>query len=60
MININELRESDKKRKVIYQANGFTDEGYITSWNSTFIFVDYHGEGKGHATRPEDLKFITE
>ena len=32
--------------------------GRITSWNATYIFVDYGKNcGRGTATRPEDLEF---
>ena len=32
-------------------------KGIITGWNDTYIFVDYSGDGRGHATKPEHLKF---
>ena len=63
MIKISELtKESDINRKVIYQpqhSNGKIEEGRITSWNDTYIFVDYSNSGRGIATRPEDLSFIS-
>jgi FKBP-type peptidyl-prolyl cis-trans isomerase 2 len=34
--------------------------GKITSWNDTFVFVDYDGTGKGIATKIEDLSKINE
>lgn len=60
MINIKELSiENDVNRKVIYSPEfGEKEEGRITSWNDTFIFVDYDNTGRGQATRPSDLEFI--
>lgn len=62
MIDINTLQESDKGRAVVYtDGTGEIEQGYITSWNKVNIFVCYGPEscGRGIATRPEDLNFIT-
>jgi len=61
MIKISELtKERDINRKVIYQPQSdHNEEGRITSWNDSFIFVDYSNSGRGIATRPEDLNFIS-
>lgn len=62
MIKISDLTENDVNRKVVYQPqnyNGKIEEGRITSWNNSFIFVDYDNTGRGAATRPEDLNFIS-
>jgi len=60
VIDITKLQESDKKRRVIFTDNNKNEEGTITSWNDTFIFVDYNGDGRGHATKPDQLKFTLE
>ena len=61
MIDIKNLTEEDIKRTVIYtDGTGEIEQGYITSYNDKFIFVDYGKNcGRGIATRPEDLKFIS-
>jgi hypothetical protein len=59
MIDITTLRKEDAHRLVIYtDGTGDTEEGHITSWNDTFIFVDYGNScGRGIATSPYDLKW---
>lgn len=61
MIKISDLTENDVNRKVVYQPKDYkkVEEGRITSWNNSFIFVDYDNTGRGAATRPEDLNFIS-
>jgi hypothetical protein len=60
MIHIEELRPTDKDRKVVYRpSHGKMEEGRITSWNESFIFVDYDNTGRGQATKPEDLDFVS-
>lgn len=60
MIKISDLTENDVNRKVVYNPEfGKQEEGRITSWNDTFIFVDYDNTGRGQATRPTDLNFVT-
>lgn len=60
MIKISNLTENDVNRKVVYNPEfGLQQEGRITSWNNSFIFVDYDNTGRGAATRPEDLNFIS-
>jgi len=61
MINIKELTEEDIKRAVIYTGGaGEIEQGHITSYNDTFIFVDYGKNcGRGIATSPEDLYFMS-
>ena len=62
MINIQELEPKDIKRAVVYTDNlGNSEEGYITSWNDKYIFVDYGDNcGRGIATIPNNLEFISE
>jgi hypothetical protein len=60
MIEITELKEEDKGRAVKYKSTAMADKyqyGTITSWNDTYIFVDYYGTGRGTATRPIHLEF---
>jgi hypothetical protein len=61
MIDIKELKDTDKGRIVVYKhnqlLNGKVEKGTITSWNDHYIFVDYYKTGKGTATRPENLTF---
>lgn len=59
MIDITKLTEEDKDRKVIFENGEKKEEGRITSWNNTFIFVDYDNTGRGQATKPENLIFTT-
>ena len=61
-IKISELKESDINRGVVYDPGfpgGKLEEGRITSWNDRFIFVDYSNSGRGKATNPESLEFVT-
>ena len=65
MIDIKSLTKEDKKRYVFYlDKNKKPKEeqlGFITSWNDMFVFVDYgQNEGRSTATRPDDLRFLTE
>lgn len=63
---ISQLTEEDKFRAVTYASlfergnvNPSTESGYITSWNSTYIFVCFDTSGNGKACNPEDLTFQT-
>lgn len=63
MINIQTLNDKHKGREVVYsdRRKRQIEFGKITSWNNTFIFVDYGASnGRGIATRPEDLKFVVQ
>ena len=66
MIERNNLTDADVGRKVIYTpfelcSKILKEEGHITSWNGSFIFVDYgHSCGRGIATDPDDLDFLME
>ena len=61
MIDIKELTKEDIKRNVTYvDGIGDIEQGYITSYNDKFIFVDYGKNcGRGIATNPEDLYFMS-
>tara|TARA_R110000868_G_C10972986_1_gene771095 strand:+ start:3079 stop:3255 length:177 start_codon:yes stop_codon:yes gene_type:complete len=56
-MKIEELKESDINRKVIYRDRFKAEYGRITSYNSKFVFVDYSNSGRGIATDPEQLAF---
>ena len=56
MIDISELRESDKGRGVIYvPAHGNYQRGIISSWNEQHIFVRYTTGCTAAATNPDQL-----
>jgi len=59
MIEIEKLTDNDKGRMVIYKKGlpHGNEEGVITSWNNTYIFVCYGNDKGSKATRPEDLCF---
>lgn len=64
MVEIKNLKKEDVERKVIYepdgnQSFGRIEEGAITSWNDTFVFVRYGADTISKATRPEDLDFVS-
>lgn len=64
MINREKLTNADVGRAVIYTpfelcSKILKEEGYITSWNHIYVFVDYgHSCGRGIATSPDDLEFM--
>ena len=62
MICVENLTEKDKDREVTYtDGTGDKEFGHITSWNDTYIFVDYGNScRRGIATSPEDLCFTFE
>jgi len=58
VIDINRLTESDIGRTVIYEPNdSLLDFGRLTSWNETFVFVQFSGPG-GEACNPEDVRLV--
>lgn len=60
MICINELTQEDIGKKVVYQSyeGAALEEGIVTSFNDTYIFVRYSTCSNGQATSPKDLTFI--
>lgn len=60
MIDPTTLTERDVNRLVVYRPRhgGASEQGRITSWNDSFVFVDYTNVGRGVATSPEDLEFL--
>lgn len=60
-INNISLNESHVNRKVVFTSydGAKLEEGRITSWNDTWVFVDYDNTGRGRATDPKQLEFIT-
>ena len=61
MIDIRRLIDADKGRNVVYRtAPDFKPEqGTITSWNESFIFVRYVGGSTSAATPPEKLEWVS-
>jgi len=61
MLILSELMPSDVGRGVVYApSHGPREDGAITSWNDTYIFVLYRGSTTSKATRPEDLEWLRE
>lgn len=66
MIDIDRLEPTDRGRWVIYNSGRRAEEGRITSWNSTHVFVVFACDGAWEryqnftaaATPPERLAFI--
>ncbi len=61
MLDIESLSDADMGRAVIYtDGTGQIEQGHITSWNKSFVFVDYGKScGRGIATSPSDLVFMS-
>ena len=57
MIYLKDLTNADKNRLVVYSKGRLKqlEEGIITSWNDTFIFVKYGKDITSKATYPQDL-----
>lgn len=70
MIDIKQLTEADKGKRVRYRGSGTTEWGTIRRWNEKYIFVHYTkkqfngGEvfertgSLAEATDPRDLEFV--
>ena len=57
-MNINDLKDSDVGRLAIYTAHhGERQEGTISSWNDTYVFVRYGLGSTAVATDPDQLEF---
>jgi hypothetical protein len=60
MIHIDRLTEKDKGRNVVYHREHCAREvGNLTSWNDTFVFVQFKGPN-GEACNPQDVSFEVE
>jgi hypothetical protein len=60
VIRIYQLTDKDKSRKVIYGRDGLPkQEGELTSWNDTYIFVRFRGPA-GEACDPGDVMFTVD
>jgi len=53
-----EITTKDIGRKVVYRNNNSIEEGVITSFNSSFVFVRYGSNTQSQATSKQDLEFI--
>jgi len=57
MINIKELKDSDKGRNIIYNRQYCKEEiGKLSSWNEYYVFVRFKGPN-GESCEPEDVSF---
>lgn len=56
MINPKTLSRNDVGRKVVYTDFGRTQEGILSSWNDTTVWVRFKGPC-GEACDPKDLEF---
>lgn len=54
------VMEKDITRKVIYteRGTGRKEEGQITSFNDSYVFVKYNSSSTPQATRREDLTYV--
>lgn len=60
MINIEQLTEKDIGRGVIRMVPyREPEDGIITSFNSSYVFVKYKSSNQSQATKPEELVFLT-
>jgi hypothetical protein len=59
MINIKQLTQKDIGRNVVFKSfeDAAPEQGVITSFTDTYIFVRYGVCGCGQATNPNDLTF---
>lgn len=53
--------EEDVGRKVVYRdrSGSKVEEGVITSFNATFVFVRYGSQTTSAGTRREDLEWVS-
>lgn len=57
-MKIADLKDTDIGRHVIYTAHhGAREEGVISSWNDTYVFVRYGRGSTAAATDPDQLEF---
>lgn len=57
-IEIDKLKKEDVGRLVKYKTNVSNELGYITSYNSQYVFVNYRDGGPSKATDPNLLQFV--
>lgn len=59
-IRIADLKTEDVGRGVVYnnEVTG-NEDGTITSWNHSYVFVRFGRQVQGVACRPEDLEFLS-
>jgi len=60
-MKIEELKPTDVGRGVVYESypGAKLEDGTIKSWNDTHVFVAYDHTGRGIATPPNKLKFLS-
>jgi hypothetical protein len=59
MIDPATLTPSDVGRRVLYMDYGRCEEGTLSSWTASTVFVKFKG-ATGEACNPEDVEFLTE
>ena len=62
LITLNRLTKDDIGRKVVYEPfrhcdTSLLEEGVITSFNDTYVYVRYGSDVHSKATRANDLVF---
>ena len=60
MINREPIRvtENDVGRTVVYKPEREKEEGVITSYNDSYVFVRYKTSSTSQATSREDLEYV--
>ncbi len=60
-MKIEDLKPEDVGRGVVYEPfkGAKLEDGTIKSWNDKFVFVQYDYTGRGIATPPEKLTFVS-
>ena len=52
------LTEADRGRGVVYSHRHGAEDGVITSWNDSYVFVRFRGSESSKACRDEDLNWL--
>jgi hypothetical protein len=60
-MKIEDLKDSDIGRGVVYESypGAKLEDGTVKSFNDKFVFVVYDHSGRGIATPPEKLTFLS-
>ena len=62
-LNIRTLQPGDVGRRVAYRPlhdQRHAEEGFITAWNGSFVFVRYGSDEGSRATHPLNLEWLDE
>ena len=61
MIRLSDLTPEHVGRAVVYQDGvRQAEDGVITSWNDSVVFVRYGVQSQSRATYPRDLTFLSD